>query len=257
MSLTPAEFTAWVGTFMWTFVRISAMFAAAPIFASRMVPVRVRLALGLFLSWILLPMIPHPEGIGPFSVQGLIVTVHQVLIGLTMGFILQLVFSALAMAGESVGLSMGLGFASMVDPQNGTQVPVISSYYGIVATLLFMVLNGHLTLIGVLAESFESLPIGINGLARGELWMLVGWGSRMFAGAVLIALPALASLLMVNIAFGVITRAAPQLNIFAVGFPVTLLLGLVFLLLATPALTAGFTELLFDGFNLVRDLTRD
>jgi flagellar biosynthetic protein FliR len=220
-----------------------------------MVPVRVRLLLALAMASLLAPLIPSTSGVEPMSAAGLLVGIHQVMIGLAMGFILQLVFAALAIAGESVALSMGLGFASMVDPQNGIQVPIVSSYYVIVATLLFLVLDGHLALFGVLADSFYSLPVGIDGIAREGLWQIVEWASRMFMGALLIALPALTSMLLVNLAFGVITRAAPQLNIFAVGFPVTLLLGFMVLMLSVPSLTPRFTDLLTNAYQLINNLT--
>ena len=255
MQLITADVGAWVGSVVWPFLRISAMFAVSPILSARMVPVRIRLLLALAVASLLVPLIPSASGIDPMSAEGFLVSIHQVMIGLAMGFILQLVFAALAIAGESVALSMGLGFASMVDPQNGIQVPIVSSYYVIVATLLFLVLNGHLALIGVLADSFYSLPVGIDGVARESLWHLGQWGSRMFMGALLIALPALTSMLLVNLAFGVITRAAPQLNIFAVGFPVTLLLGFVVLMLSVPSLTPRFTELLTNGYQLISRLT--
>lgn len=255
MQLITADVGTWVGSVVWPFLRISAMFAVSPILSARMVPVRVRLLLALAMASLLAPLIPSASGVEPMSSAGLLVSIHQVMIGLAMGFILQLVFAALAIAGESVALSMGLGFASMVDPQNGIQVPIVSSYYVIVATLLFLVLNGHLALFGVLADSFYSLPVGIDGIARDGLWQIVEWASRMFMGALLIALPALTSMLLVNLAFGVVTRAAPQLNIFAVGFPVTLLLGFVVLMLSVPSLTPRFTDLLTNAYQLINHLT--
>ena len=255
IQLNTADVSVWIGSVVWPFLRISAMFAVSPILSARMVPVRVRVLLALAMASLLAPLIPSAGGIEPMSAEGLLVSVHQILIGLAMGFILQLVFAALAIAGESVALSMGLGFASMVDPQNGIQVPIVSSYYVIIATLLFLVLNGHLALIGVLADSFYSLPVGIDGISREGLWQLVEWARRMFVGALLIALPALTSMLLVNLAFGVITRAAPQLNIFAVGFPVTLLLGFVVLMLSVPSLTPRFTDLLTNAYGLISRLT--
>ena len=255
MRLTTVEIAAWVGSFLWPFLRIGAMFIAMPLFSSRMVPVKVRLTLSLLMAGLLAPLIPSVPTVDPLSASGMLIGIHQILIGLAMGFILQLVFAAVAIAGERVAMSMGLGFALMIDPQNGVQVPLLSSYYVLVATLLFLVLNGHLTLIGLLAESFQTLPIGLEGLAREDLWQLVEWASQMFAGAVLVALPMLASLLLVNIAFSLITRSAPQLNIFAVGFPITLLLGFILLLLTIHSLTPQFTQLLLDGYLLVGRIT--
>lgn len=251
LTLSTAQIAGWVGSLLWPFLRIGAMFAAAPIFSARMVPVRVRVLLALVTAWILLPVLPASPAVDPISAEGFLIALHQILIGLSMGFALQLVFAALAVAGESVALSMGLGFASMVDPENGVQVPVVSSYYVLLATLLFMAFNGHLVLIGVLADSFQAMPVGGGAPQREGLWQLVHWAGRMFAGALMIALPALASMLLVNLAFGVITRAAPQLNIFAVGFPITLLLGFVLLLLTVPALAPNFEALLGAGFELM------
>ena len=231
------------------------MFIAMPLFSSRMVPVKVRLSLSLVLAGLLVPLIPPVPTVDPLSAGGLLIGINQILIGLAMGFILQLVFAAVAIAGESIAMSMGLGFASMIDPQNGIRVPVLSSYYALVATLLFLALNGHLTLISLLAESFQTLPIGPQGLARAGLWQIVEWASQMFAGAVLVALPALASLLLVNIAFSLITRSAPQLNIFAVGFPIILLLGFILLLLTIHSFTPQFTQLLVDGYELLGRIT--
>jgi flagellar biosynthetic protein FliR len=251
LTLTTAQVASWVGSLLWPFLRIGAMFAAAPIFSARMVPVRVRVLLALLMAWILLPVLPRAPAVDPISAQGLLIGLHQVLIGLSMGFALQLVFAALAVAGESVALSMGLGFASMVDPENGVQVPVVGSYYVLLATLLFIAFNGHLVLIGVLADSFQTLPIGGGGPQREGLWQLVHWAASMFAGGLMIALPALSAMLLVNLAFGVITRAAPQLNVFAVGFPITLLLGFVLLLLTVPSLAPNFEALLAAGFELM------
>jgi flagellar biosynthetic protein FliR len=251
MELSAAEINPWVGAFLWPFLRISAMFAAAPLFSSRMMPIKVRLLIALLLSLMLVPMIPDVPALEPFSPAALLVSVHQVLIGLGMGFILQLVFTAFAIAGELIAMSMGLGFASMIDPQNGVQTPVLSSYFVIVVTLLFLALNGHLTLIMMIIESFHSLPIGLDGVERDGIWHLVAWASSMFAGAVLVALPALGSLLLVNIAFSVMTRTAPQLNIFAVGFPLTLMLGFIFILVSVPGLESQVTRLLSKGYGLM------
>jgi flagellar biosynthetic protein FliR len=150
-----------------------------------------------------------------------------------------------------MAMGMGLGFATAVDPQNGVQVPVIGQYYIVMATLLFLALNGHLVMIQVLIDSFHSLPVGMIGLGQDGLWSLVGWGSRMFAGAVLIALTAMTAMLLVNLAFGVMSRAAPQLNIFGVGFPVMMGAGFVVLMLTLPTLTPHVSDLLMDAFDLI------
>jgi len=251
MNLTGVELTSWLATLLWPFMRIGAMFAAVPIFSAKSVPVRIRVLFAFFITWMLVPVIPEPPVVELISAQALIISIHQVLIGVAMGFILQMVFSAFVIAGQSIAMAMGLGFASMIDPQNGMQVPVISQALLIMATLIFLALNGHLVLIEVLANSFQTLPVGMFVPSREGLWQLVSWGSNMFAGGMLIALPAVAALLLVNLAFGVTTRAAPQLNIFAVGFPVMIMVGLAFLILTLPTITTHLSNLLTEAFDLI------
>ena len=250
MSFTGTELTTWLATLLWPFMRIGAMFAAAPIFSARSVPVRIRVLLAFFISWILIPVIPEPPAVELISGEALIISLSQVVIGVAMGFILQMVFAAFIIAGQSIAAAMGLGFASIIDPQNGMQVPVVSQMFLIMATLIFLALNGHLIFIEVLANSFKSLPIGPFAPSSDGLWRLVVWGSDMFAGGVLIALPAIAALLLVNLAFGVTSRAAPQLNIFAVGFPVMILVGMVFLILTLPTITSHLSRLLLLALEL-------
>lgn len=256
MNFAAGDILNWVYSFIWPFVRITAMVMVAPVFGARNVNVRLRLLLGLLLSLLIAPQLSGQVNIDPLSIRGLIVALHQVLIGIAMGFVMQMVFSALTQAGESIALSMGLGFASAVDPVGGVQVPMVSQYYLILATLIFLALDGHLVLIELLLRSFQTLPISADGLTSDGLWAVVGFGSTMFGGALLIALPAVASLLLVNLSMGVITRAAPQLNIFAVGFPLTLMAGLIIIILTLPSLPDRIGELLMSAFPLIERLTR-
>ena len=251
MNFTGAELTSWLATLLWPFMRIGAMFAAAPIFSARSVPVRIRILLAFFISWILIPVIPAPPTVELISGEALIISVSQVLIGFAMGFILQMVFAAFIIAGQSIATAMGLGFASIIDPQNGMQVPVISQIFLIMATLVFLALNGHLVFIEVLAKSFHNLPIGPFAPSKESLWQLAIWGSDMFAGGMLIALPAVAALLLVNLAFGVTSRAAPQLNIFAVGFPIMIMVGMAFLILTLPTITSHLSRLMLQALELI------
>jgi flagellar biosynthetic protein FliR len=255
MYFTTAEITAWVGSLLWPFLRIGAMLVAAPLFGAQTVTVRIRLGFAFLLALVVAPLIPLPPAVEPLSLAGMVISVQQILIGLTIGFVMQMVFSAMTQAGETIALSMGLGFASMVDPQQGVQVPVVSSYFVIVSTLIFLALNGHVALIELTLMSFHSMPVAVDGIVRADLWNLVNWGSTMFVYALLVALPAVASMLVVNISMGVVTRAAPQLNIFAVGFPMMILLGFVLLLLTLPVLLPQFTELLAEAFGLMGRIT--
>ncbi len=254
MLFTSADIFTWMGTLFWPFVRIGSMLAIAPIFGARMVPVRARLVLALLLTWIVIPSLPQVPATDPLSAASVLITIQQMLIGLAIGFSLQLVFATLVIAGQTVAMGMGLGFAQMVDPQNGVSVPVIGQYYVVIATLLFLSLNGHLALIRILVDSFHALPIGIDSLSREEFRQVTSWGTRMFADAMMVALPAVASILLVNLSFGVVSRSAPQLNVFGVGFPVTLTLGFVVLMFAISSLLPQMQHLLEGAFGAVGSL---
>ncbi len=258
MHFTGAEIAAWIGSYLWPLFRVGAMIAAMPIFGSILIPVRVRLVLALAVTSIVAPVLPAVQQIDPLSLDAVMIALQQMLIGVAMGFSMQLVFNAVTTGGQIIAMQMGLGFASMVDPQNGTQVPVLSQLYLLLVTLLFLGFNGHLVMIEMVAESFSAIPVAADGLTRNGLWTLAGWGTQMFAGALWLALPAVASLLVVNIAFGVMARAAPQLNIFAIGFPVTLMMGFVVILFTLPAVVPQFESMVNDGFGLiVRLLARE
>ncbi len=171
-----------------------------------------------------------------------------------MGFTLHMVFGALIFGGQVMAYSMGLGFASMMDPQNGVQVPVISQFYLILATLTFLVLDVHLILIELLIESFHTFPVAVDGISRNGLKEIIGWGSRMFSGGLLMALPVMAALLLVSLGMGMIGRAAPQLNIFAVGFPISMLIGFVLIWITLPNVMTIFEDLMAEGLSLIRHI---
>lgn len=254
MTLTMAEITAWVGSFLWPFFRIGTLFMVAPITGSSNIPVRVRLILALAVTLLVMPLLDSVPQVTPFSWSAIAIILQQLLIGAAMGFALMLVFSAIVTGGQLIAMQMGLGFASMVDPQNGTQVPVLSQLYIIMTTLLFLGMNGHLVLIQLLVESFRLLPIGDSGIGADGFHAVAAWGTQMFAGALWLALPAMASLLVVNIAFGVMARSAPQLNIFAIGFPVAMIMGFVVILYTLPSVVPQFGQIVERGFDLVQYL---
>lgn len=245
-----AQATAFVGSLMWPFMRIGAMLLAMPVFGTRMVPTRIKVIATLTISIFVLPLLPPVPEVEALSLSGLFISVQQILIGFAMGFTLQMVFGALMIAGESIAMSMGLGFASMIDPNNGVSVPVISQFFVIMGTLLFLALGGHLMLIQLLVSSFQSLPIAPTGVERESFWAIVNWGSQMFIGAIWIAIPALISMLVVTISLGVMTRAAPQLNIFSVGFPITMFLGFVILMLIIPGFLPRFNQMMLEAMQL-------
>lgn len=254
MHFTTAELGTLISSFMWPLIRISAFTMAMPVFTARGVPMQARMIFALAITLVVIQPLPPSPAIDPLTAEGFLIAIQQITVGIAMGFTLRLVFAAMVNAGHIIALGMGLGFASMVDPSNGVQVPVISVFYNLLATLLFLALDGHLVAIQVLAESFRILPIGPVGLNAQAFYDLVLWGSWMFSGAMLLALPATTAILMVNLAFGVMTRAAPQLNIFAVGFPVVLMGGFAVVLLTLGSVGDVFINLTEQALGLMRAL---
>lgn len=231
LTFTDAQFLSLIEAWLWPLLRVGALLMTAPIVGTRTVPPRVRVILVLAVTGILVPVLPPAPAYDPLSATGLLVSIQQVAIGISMGLTIRLFFFVLEFAGQVIAQQMGLGFASLIDPQTGAQVPVMSQFYVLIATLFFLAVEGHLLLIKLLAESFVLLPVGTDGISLNGLRSFLDWTGQMFSGAVLIALPVIIALLAVNIAFGIMSRAAPQLNIFAVGFPVMMLLGTAIVLL--------------------------
>ncbi|MBE0509325.1 MAG: flagellar biosynthetic protein FliR [Chromatiales bacterium] len=251
MTLSMAEITAWIGSFLWPFIRIGAMLMVAPVTSANYVPVRVRVIMAFAITLLVVPLLPEPPLATPFSWDGISIIMQQVLIGASMGFVLMMVFAAIVTGGQLIAMQMGLGFASMIDPQNGTQVPVLSQLFVIMTTLLFLVVDGHLILIAMVVESFRLLPIAATGLDRDSFWAMANWGTQMFAASLWLALPAVVSLLLVNISFGVMARAAPQLNIFAIGFPVAIVMGFVVIYYTLGNVAPQFNFVLMQGWDLI------
>ncbi len=249
LTISSAQLIDLMAAYLWPFFRIAALITIAPIWGTKIIPMRARIGLAAALTVIIVPVIEPATSVEPFSLAGILVTANQVVIGLMMGFMLRLVFSALESGGQLIGMTMGLGFAQMNDPANGITVPVVSQFYTLIATLIFLALNGHLILINVLVDSFRTLPIDMIAIGTTGLWTLLSWAGWIFKGAVLIALPTVTALLLVNIAFGVMMRAAPQLNVFSIGFPITLTLGFVFMLVSLPIFLPQFSGLLDNAFR--------
>jgi flagellar biosynthetic protein FliR len=256
MIFNEAQLNTWLGAYLWPMVRIGAMLLAIPLFSSRQVPARFRLVLVVAITLLLAPTLPPQPQADVLSHTGFIIMLQQVLIGVLMGFILQMVFAALIFGGQVIAYSMGLGFASMVDPANGVQVPVVAQFYLILATLLFLIFNGHLLSIELIADSFATMPVAVDGITRNGLLEVVAWGSRLFTGGLLIALPIVGAMLMVNMGMGVVMRAAPQLNIFSIGFPITMLLGFALIWVTLPNVFSVFNGILDEAFQHLMLLLR-
>jgi flagellar biosynthesis protein FliR len=255
INITTGQLEAWLAQYLWPFIRIGACFMMAPIIGANFVPPRVRLFLAGAITLIVAPLVPAPD-VETFSAAAVVVTIHQVIIGFATAFALQLIFDALAMGGQLLSNTMGLGFAFNVDPLRGVSTPVLGQLYMIMVTLTFLAINGHLVLIEILAQGFTTLPVGMTGLDGPMVWRLVEWGGQLFAGALTVALPGMAALLIVNLAFGVMSRAAPTLNLFAVGFPITLIAGLVIMYVGLPSVLAAFGQSLEAAFGVIRSLLK-
>lgn len=250
-----AQLQHWLGLTLWPFVRIGACLMVAPVFGGSYVPRRLRVVLAGALTLLLLPLLPATAPAALLSADGVLITVQQVLIGAALGFALQLVFDALALGGQLLANGMGLGFAFNLDPLRGVQTPALGQLYVVLGTLTFLALNGHLAVIELLIDSFRGLPVGTAGLGAEDFQRLALWGSTLFSGALKIALPGMTALLVINLAFGAMSRAAPALNLFAVGLPVTLVFGLAIVLFGLPLMQSGLVDLLGQGFGLLRTLT--
>jgi flagellar biosynthesis protein FliR len=244
-----------LGMLFWPFVRIGACLMVAPVFGASYVPRPQRLVLAVAITLAVVPLLPPTTDVPLLSFGGALVTVQQMLIGVALGFALQLVFDALALGGQLLANGMGLGFAFNLDPLRGVTTPALGQLYVVLGTLTFLALDGHLALISTLVDSFKGLPVGDSGLDPARLRAVADWGSELFSGALRIALPGVTALLVINLAFGVMSRAAPALNLFAVGLPVTLIFGLSIVMFGMPAIGTAFTSLLNEAFSFMRALT--
>lgn len=244
----------WVARFLWPLLRVGSVFVSLPVFSSHGVPIRVRLILAVMTALVLAPVLPTPPSIELFSLTGFFTVAQEIFIGLLVGYVLQLVYATVAFSGQIIALSMGLGFASLLDPQTGVQVPVVAQIYLIFTTFTFLGADGHLLLIHMLADSFQGLPIGGSGIGVASIQALLGWTSLVFSTGLLIALPIVIILLILTLGLGVATRAAPQLNIFSVGFPISLGLGLFLMWLTVPDAEHSISHLLQAAYGVLHDM---
>jgi len=256
ISVTSAQLSAWLGAFIWPFFRILALVGSAPVLGNPSIPVRVKVGLAVVLTLVLAPVLGGMPTVEPGSAIGLLILAQQIVIGVAIGFTMRIIFTAVEMAGNIAGMQMGLGFATFFDPQNAAQVPVVGQFLGLLATLLFLALNGHLYMIEVLAHSFEVLPVAPPPFSAAGWRVLAGWGGEIFLAGLLLSMPIMAALLITNLALGIMTRAAPQLNVFSVGFPITLAAGFVVLAIALPYFVPLFDRLLHDALQMAMQVLR-
>jgi flagellar biosynthesis protein FliR len=255
LKLDLAQLQPLIATLFFPFVRIGACIMVSPVFGAQYVPRRLKIVLALAISVLIAPTLPKagmPELLSGASVA---ITAQQLLIGVAIGFLLQMTFDTLALSGQVLANSMGLGFAFNIDPLRGVSTPALGQLYVILGTLTFLSLDGHLALLQLLVDSFRGIPVTGEGFDRDALKILADWGGLMFSGALRIALPGVTALLVVNLAFGVVSRAAPSLNLFAVGLPVTLVMGIAVVLYGLPMMQGGFVSILQDTMMRLREVT--
>jgi flagellar biosynthetic protein FliR len=241
VTFSEAQLLAWLNPLLWPFLRALALLASLPVFSQRSVPMRVKVALALLVSISIQPMLPPQPVLALDSPEAMLAVVQQLLIGVSLGFAARLVFAAAELAGELIGLQMGLNFAGFFDPVTASQGTATARFFGTIVSFLFVLINGHLLVIGVLARSFEVFKVGDAPLAFIQQAAPHQWGAEIFALGLWLALPLLGMLLFVNLVMGVISRVAPQISIFSVGFPITLGVGLIGMLLTLPLMERPFT----------------
>lgn len=254
MQITDAQLMDWIQHYVWTFTRIGGVLMTAPVLGSNRVPRRIRIVLGIMLTLILAPLTPVAAATALFSSGWWLMTVQQLALGVAIGFVLMIAFEAVVMGGELISYGMGLSFAQLADPVRGVSTTVVAQFLLIVVTLLFLAMNGHLMLIEILAQSFINLPPSKAGFDPQGLGSIVQWSGTIFSGGVRLALPVMIALLLVNMAFGVVSRATPSLNLQSVGLPIALIMGLLLLRYSLPGLQVVFESFVEAAWRVIATL---
>ena len=253
VEISSDQWVQWFSMYFWPLLRVLALISTAPILAERSIPKRVKLGLGVMITYIIAPTLP-PTDITPFSGGMLWVAGQQIMIGVALGFTMQFAFAAVRAAGEYIGLQMGLSFATFIDPGSKLNMPVLARLIDMLALLLFLTFNGHLWLISMLVDTFHTLPVGGEPLSSNAFLALTRAGGMIFLNGFMLALPVLTLLLAINLTLGMLNRMAPQLSVFVIGFPITLTVGIL-LMAALMPLIAPYCERLFsEVFNLLADI---
>lgn len=256
VTIHSAMIEGWIINLLWPLTRILAVFSVAPILSHNALPLRVKIGLGVFITLAIMPMLPAMPTFSIFSYQGLLLLMEQLVIGVAIGFSMRLFVAAIEIAGQLIAMSMGLGFATFFDPESQGQTTSVTQFLVIITMLVMLSLDVHLVIITALAESFMTLPISTEAPTL-NLMKIVEWGEAVFSLGLLLALPAVATLLIINMALGILTRTAPQLNIFGVGFPVTLSMGFLILALALPGMLKPIESLVQKGMASMQVISQN
>lgn len=253
ISVNSAVMQAWVIGLLWPLTRVLGVIALAPILGHKAVPNRVKLGLGIMITLVIMPTLPAMPVFDIMSIKGLFLLIQQLIIGLAIGFSMRIVFAAIEFAGYMIGMAMGLGFATFFDPQTRGQSTAISQFLLILGMLVFLSLDGHLLFVTTVAQSFVSMPVVVDGPGV-DAMKIAQWGETVFSAGLLLAMPVVAALLVTNMALGVLTRSAPQLNLFGIGFPITISIGFVVLALSLPTMLKPIEHLIELGASRMLEI---
>ncbi|WP_194756473.1 flagellar biosynthetic protein FliR [Aliidiomarina indica] len=251
VEVTFLQLQAWIAAFFWPFVRLTSFMLTAPILGHSAIPNPLKLALGATLAIVITPILPPMPDVPIYSWAGFGIIVEQILIGVSIGLIMQVTFAVVQAAGEFIGLQMGLAFATFFSPDSGANTMILSRILHVFAMLMFLALNGHLIVLEILAFSFQQLPIGTLGLNLGAFDMLARFGSVVFLSGILLALPVFGALLIINITLGILNRSAPQLTVFSIGFPMSLTMGLFLIMTLTTNLGSYLQRLFANSIEFI------
>lgn len=250
ITFTEAQLAAWLSPVVWPFLRVLALFTSAPVFSSRAFPVRARIGLAFFVAVAAQPFLGTQPTISMTGPDALGAVFQQVAVGLAIGFVVRVVFAAVELGGEVIGFQMGLSFASFFDPSMNTQSSAVARFFGQMATFMFVVMNGHLLLLMAVLKSFSAFPVDQNFLQALESMKILDLGVDLFASGLWIALPLVGMLMFANMALGIVSRVAPQMNIYAIGFPITLTVGLVGMAVTLPMMDEPFLALMTRAIDI-------
>jgi len=255
ISVTSAQLNTLIAAYLWPMTRILGLMALAPLYNNGQIPARIKIGLAFLLAMVVAPAVPAGPAMDPMSLPGLLILAQQLIIGLAMGLTMRMAFAGAEMAGNIAGLTMGLGFATFFDPQSEGQSSAISQFFALLMIMVYLAANIHLVVLSTLVDSFNSMPISAHPFEGGRLQMLVVWGGRIFSSGLQLSLPIVAALLITNLALGVLTRAAPQLNLFGIGFPITMGVGFIMIAVTLPYLTTPLLRLMDDGITAMQQVT--
>tara|TARA_R110002012_G_scaffold68798_4_gene178569 strand:- start:177 stop:968 length:792 start_codon:yes stop_codon:yes gene_type:complete len=254
VEVTFAQLQAWLVAFLWPFVRITAFMAVSPLWGHSSIPNQAKIGLAALVTIAIAPILPPMPNIAIMSWAAIGIMIEQILIGLAIGLVMHIVFAVVQAAGDFIGLQMGLAFASFFDTSSGTNIMVLSRILYMITLLMFLAMNGHLMVMETLIMSFQTLPIGIGTFNPGAFDLLARYAGTIFASGMLLALPVVASLLTINLALGILNRSAPQLTVFNIGFPTSLLVGLILMMVLMTDMSSFLERLFSQGLAFMQGL---